>query len=431
MNIASFMARPRRSPRTTSNNISRPMWIRSRPMIGTTCGDVSSVRSARAEEASLQLRNGASTPVSVAPPPQSPPVAVAALDFVGPAVYEHPVRTSGISAPIARSGRCAARRAGGGLEEDIHAAIASLRAGCRSLRVLIAFANPNFIETRNLIRIANAAAVPLTLAMGTTFIILMGSIDLSAEGAVAIAATTVVLLAANDSNANGFGWWAVLAAVCASGVMGFLSGNIQTGLRIPSFMATLGMWFIGLGVSTYLLGGSAIRLMDPALRGLALTRFLELPLSVWIALAALALAIFIQYFTRLGLHIMAIGGGEDLAELSGVKPRLVRVAAFTIAGFFYGVAGVLAAAQLGQSNSVIGDGRLFAAVTAVVVGGTALTGGEGGVVNTLVGVLIVTVLGNGMVLLGVSPYVQQTVQGLMIIAAVALSLDRLRLKIVK
>jgi ribose transport system permease protein len=300
-----------------------------------------------------------------------------------------------------------------------------------ALCVLIALANPNFIEPRNLIRIANAASVPLTLAMGTTFIILLGSIDLSVEGAVAVAATTVVLLAANDANANNFGWWAVLAAICASGFMGFISGNIQTGLRIPSFMATLGAWFIGLGVSTYLLGGSAVRLMDPALRGLALTRFLDLPLSVWIALAALAAAIFIQYFTRLGLHMMAIGGGEDLAELSGVDSRRVRIAAFTIAGLFYGVAGVLAAAQLGRSDAVIGDGRLFAAVTAVVVGGTALTGGEGGVINTLVGVLIVAILGNGMVLLGISPYIQQTVQGLMIIAAVALSLDRLRLRIVK
>ena len=109
----------------------------------------------------------------------------------------------------------------------------------------------------------------------------------------------------------------------------------------------------------------------------------------------------------------------------------MRIAAFALAGFFYGVAGVLTAAQLGQSHAVIGDGRLFAAVTAVVVGGTALTGGEGGVVNTLVGVLIVAVLSNGMILLGISPYVQQTVQGLMIIAAVALSLDRTRLKIVK
>jgi len=213
--------------------------------------------------------------------------------------------------------------------------------------------------------------------------------------------------------------------------MGLVSGAVQTGLRIPSFMATLGTWFVGLGISTYLLGGSAVRLMDPALRGLALDRVAGLPLAVLIALATFGIALVVQTQTRLGRHILAIGGGEDLAELSGVSPTRVRLLAFTMAGLFYGVAGVLAAAQLGQSNAVIGDGRLFAAVTAVVVGGTALTGGEGGVFNTLIGVLIVTVLGNGMVLLGISPYIQQTVQGLMIIAAVALSLDRLRQKIVK
>ena len=299
------------------------------------------------------------------------------------------------------------------------------------LCVLLAIANPNFIETRNLVRIANSAAVPLTLAMGTTFVIMLGSIDLSVEGAVAIAAMTLVLLAGNDANANDFGWLAALAAIGAAGVMGFGSGMVQTTLRIPSFMATLGTWFIGLGIAVFMLGGSAVRLSDMNLRSLALSRFAGFPLSVWVALAAFAIAVVIQYHTRLGRHIVALGGGEDVAELSGVDPRRVRIATFTVAGLFYGVAGVLAAAQLGQSNAVIGDGRLFTAVTAVVVGGTALTGGEGGVINTLVGVLIVTVLANGMVLLGISPYVQQTVQGLMIIAAVALSLDRVRQQIVK
>ena len=299
------------------------------------------------------------------------------------------------------------------------------------LCVLITIANPNFIEIRNLIRIANSSAVPLTLAMGMTFIILMGSIDLSVEGALSVAAMVLVLLATNDANGNDYGWVAVIAAIGASTVMGLLNGVIQTVLRIPSFMATLGVWFIGLGVSVYMLGGSAIRLMDNSIRSLALERFLGLPLAVWVATAAFLLAIVIQYHTRLGRHILAIGGGEDVAELSGVNLKRVRIIAFGVAGFFFGIAGVLAAAQLGQSNAVIADGRLFAAVTAVVVGGTALTGGEGGVLNTLIGVLIVTVLANGMVLLGISPYVQQTVQGLMIIAAVALSLDRLRLKIVK
>lgn len=299
------------------------------------------------------------------------------------------------------------------------------------LCLLITIANPNFIEPRNLVRVANSAAVPLTLAMGMTFIILMGSIDLSVEGALSIAAMVLVMLAANDLNGNQYGWLAVLAAVAASTMIGLLNGIIQTALRIPSFMATLGMWFIGLGVSVYMLGGSAVRLMDPSIRSLSLSRFLGFPLAVWVALAAFILAIVIQYHTRLGRHIVAIGGGEDVADLSGVSIPRVRILAFGVAGFFFGIAGVLAAAQLGQSNAVIADGRLFAAVTAVVVGGTALTGGEGGVLNTLIGVLIVTVLANGMVLLGVSPYVQQTVQGLLIIAAVALSLDRLRLKIVK
>ena len=331
-------------------------------------------------------------------------------------------------------------RAGGQLAPRRLARVSASRAALRAyapavvllvLCILIALLNPNFIEVRNLIRVANAASVPLTIAMGTTFIILLGSIDLSAEGAVAIAAMVVVLLAKNDLNTHDAGWLAVGAAVAASGIMGLISGLIQTGLRIPSFMATLGTWFVGLGLATYMLGGSAVRLMDPALRGLALNRVLDLPVAVWVALGAFGVALVIQTQTRLGRHILAVGGGEDLAEYSGVSPVRVRLLAFTVAGLFYGVAGVLAAAQLGQSNAVIGDGRLFAAVTAVVVGGTALTGGEGGVVNTLIGVLIVTVLGNGMVLLGISPYIQQTVQGLMIIAAVALSLDRVRQKIVK
>jgi ribose transport system permease protein len=123
------------------------------------------------------------------------------------------------------------------------------------LCVLIAIANPNFIEVRNLVRLANSAAVPLTLAMGLTFIILMGSIDLSVEGTLSVSAMVVVLLAANDGNGNDYGWWAVLAAIVAGTAMGLVSGLVQTMLRIPSFMATLGMWFIGLGLSVYMLGG--------------------------------------------------------------------------------------------------------------------------------------------------------------------------------
>lgn len=299
------------------------------------------------------------------------------------------------------------------------------------LCILISIANSNFLEWRNFVRIANSAAVPLTISVGLTFIILMGSIDLSVEGALSFSAMVLVMLASNDLNANDYGWLAVLAALAAGTFIGVVNGVVHTYLRIPSFMTTLGVWFISLGVSVYVLGGSAVRLTDASIRQLALARFLDLPIGVWIAMAMFLLGCVIQYVTRLGRHIVATGGGEDIVVMTGINVRRLRICAFALAGFFFAVAGVLAAAQLGQSNAVIGEGRLFVAVTAVVVGGTVLTGGEGGVLNTLIGVMIVVVLSNGMILLGISPYVQQAVQGMLIIAAVVLSLDRSRMSIVK
>lgn len=301
-----------------------------------------------------------------------------------------------------------------------------------ALCLLLGLANPNFLSTGNFVRVATAASIPLVLTLGATFIILLGSIDLSIEGMMAVAAIVLTLLVANDSGGGaGIGLAAVPVAVAAGIAMGLLNGALHVGLRIPSFMATIGSWFIGLGTATILLGGGSVRILDPDIRALALTRLAGMPLSVWIALAALGVAWVIQTQTRFGRHVYAIGGGEDLAALSGVPIRRTKVIAFALAGTFYGLASVLAAAQLGLANAEIGTGRLFTTVTAVVVGGTSLMGGQGGVLNALIGVLIVAVLANGMVLLGIPPYLQQAAQGLMIIAAVALSLDRSQLRIVK
>ncbi len=196
-------------------------------------------------------------------------------------------------------------------------------------------------------------------------------------------------------------------------------------------MVTLGTWFVVAGIANAALGGIAVRINDPLVRGLALQRALGFPWGVWVALAALTVAWFIQDHTRLGRYMYALGGGEELASLSGIPTARVRILTFTLAGVFYALGGVLSGAQLGLGNAQVGQGRLFTAITAVVVGGTALSGGEGGVLQTLVGVLIVTVLANGMVLMGISPSIQTAVQGLMIIVAVALSIDRKRLRIVK
>jgi ribose transport system permease protein len=300
-----------------------------------------------------------------------------------------------------------------------------------ALCIVIGVLSPHFLSVRNMVRIANSAAIPLILGLGVTFVIIMGSIDLSMEGGVALAAVILSLLVLNGANANDFGLLGALVVLCLGAGMGFINGVIHVGLRIPSFMATLGMWFVGVGIANAILGGVTVRVTDPLIRALALERLGGVPYAVWLASVVLAIAYVIQNHTRLGRYIYAIGGGEDLAALSGIDVRRCRIAVFTIAGTFYGLGGIIAAAQQGASFALIGQGRLFTAITAVVVGGTALMGGQGGVMQTLVGVLIVMVLSNGMVLLGISPYVQQIVQGIMIIIAVALSVDRARLKIVK
>jgi len=299
------------------------------------------------------------------------------------------------------------------------------------LCALIALINPNFLSFGNFVRISQTAMIPLVLGLGATFIILMGSIDLSVEGVLTLAAVILSMLVLNGANDNDYGLLGVLAVLLVGAAVGFVNGVIHVKLKVPSFMATLGVWFVGVGAANALLGGMAVRINDPMIRALAIERVLGFPWGVWLALVCLGVALVIQNYTRFGRYVYALGGGEELAALSGISVSRVRITAFTLAGVFYAIGGILAAAQLGLGNAQIGNGRLFTTVTAVVVGGTALSGGQGSVLQTLVGVLIVVVLANGMVLMGVPPSVQIGVQGLMIIVAVALSLDRKLMRIVK
>lgn len=266
---------------------------------------------------------------------------------------------------------------------------------------------------------------------GATFIILMGSIDLSIEGVVALTAVIVSLLVINDISSYAISLWAVPIAVAVGGIMGLLNGMLHVKLKTPSFMTTLGVGFAGVGIATSILGGATVRISDQTFRFLSLGRVFEIPMAVWIAAAAVAMAYVIQERTRLGRWLYAIGTDEMTARHAGIPIERTRILIFGVAGLFYGMGGVLAAAQFGQGHALISQGRLFTTITAVVVGGTALSGGVGSVLNSVIGVFIVVVLANGLVLMGVEPYVQQGVQGLLIIAAVALALDRSRLDVVK
>lgn len=300
-----------------------------------------------------------------------------------------------------------------------------------SLCILISLFNSNFLSISNLARLLNSAAIPIVLSMGATFIILMGSIDLSIEGVVAVTAVLVSLLVENDTSNYSIGLFAAPIAILVGGAMGFLNGFLHVRLKTPSFMTTLGVGFAGIGIATTVLGGFTVRVSDESIRFLSLGRVLGLPFAVWIALAAVLVSLLIQERTRLGRWLYAIGADEITARHAGIPVERTRIAIFTVAGLFYGLAGVLSVAQFGQGHALIAQGRLFTTITAVVVGGTSLSGGVGSVVNSVIGVLIVAIVANGMILMGVPPYVQQGVQGLLIIVAVTLALDRSQLDVVK
>ncbi len=320
------------------------------------------------------------------------------------------------------------------------------KSGLRSLRIpplvgpililvflilLVTLINPRFLSSTNVSNLLRQSSILLIVAIGETYIIMMGSIDLSIEGIMALTSVIIGIFAENYFNSNDYGLIAVALAVLTGVVMGFLNGVIHTKLRIPSFMTTLGMMYVGLGLATWISNGMNLPILDPMILSWARGNTGPIPNLTFFGLAMFLIAFFLERYTRFGRYVKAIGGAEDRAKLAGVPIDKYKILAFTLAGFFIGVGGVLNSARIGAGAANSGLNYLFAAITAVVVGGTALTGGTGGVLQTLIGALIVIVIGNGMVLAGVHSFVQLAVQGVIITVAVILTIDRSKLPFVK
>ncbi len=303
------------------------------------------------------------------------------------------------------------------------------------LIVLILFfaaMEPRFFSMRNFARIGISSAPALMVAIGVTFIIIMGSIDLSMEGTVSVCAVIFAFaFIAWGGTLASVAWLALPLALVVGGIVGLINGLVHVKLKIPSFMASLAMGFVGTGFALLLTGGDRIRVEDELFRGLLTTRWFGFPIMCYVAVAFLLIAWFIQTRTTLGRNFYAVGGGEDLAHASGLNVNRVRVMGFALAGVFYAVGALLAVGRIGIAETATGSNFMFVSITSVVVGGTALWGGIGGVWNTLIGVLIVNVINNGMVVIGLPGYVQDGVLGALVIAAVVLSTDRKSVTFVK
>lgn len=311
---------------------------------------------------------------------------------------------------------------------------ASLIASMVVLMIIFAFLNPRFASIENFQNILFQAAVPLIIIVGTTLVIQLGSIDLSVQGIMGAAGMAWILLSANTRNEIDLGVLAWVIALAIGMGLGLLAGAIHALIKVPSFVVTLGTWYIGLGIAILLYGDD----MLPSLKSDVLTAWptkltLGLPNAFWLAAVIVAGGVLLSRYTHFGRGVLAVGNNETIARNTGMPVNSIKMIAFTVAGFLSALAGILAVMQLGAGSPDMGSGQLFTVIPAAVIGGTALSGGEGGIMRSTLGVFLLIMLNNGLVLAGVNPNFQAGVFGAILIAAIVAVArpDRGRLKIAK
>lgn len=312
--------------------------------------------------------------------------------------------------------------------------LAALLAAIVVLAIIFAFLNPRFGSLENFRNILYQMAVPLIVIVGTTFVIQLGSIDLSVQGIMGGAGMAWILMSANTRLETDYGIWAWIVAIGIGLALGLLAGALHSIIKVPSFVVTLGTWYIGLGIGIILYGDD----MLPSLKSDVLMAWptkltLGLPNDFWLAAAIFTIGFLISRYTYFGRGVLAIGNSETIAGNTGMPVNTVKMMAFALAGGLSALAGILATMQIGAGSPDLGSGQLFTVIPAAVIGGTALSGGEGGIIRSAVGVLLLIMLNNGLVLSGVNPNYQSGVFGAILIAAIVAVArqDRGLLKIVK
>ncbi len=282
------------------------------------------------------------------------------------------------------------------------------------LWIVLALTTPRFISPINLGNLSLQFAVIGALALGTTAVIICREIDLSigaVEGFCAVvAAITAVRL--------GLPWpFAVLAAIFAGGLIGAFNGFMVTKVGVPSFVVTLGTLGIVGGIALVISGGQSIYGFPDAYQWIGQGSLAGIRAPIIFTGLLLVVMHFVLRHTKLGLGFYAVGGNERAAGLVGISIVRTKFIALTISGASAGLAGVLVSARLDAANPTLGALDLLDAIAAVVIGGAALTGGTGSILGTAAGVLLIVTIRNGLNLLGVNPFWQQTAIGSIIIIA--------------
>jgi ribose transport system permease protein len=286
-----------------------------------------------------------------------------------------------------------------------------------------------FLSPSNLRNIADQIAVIAILAAGMTLVIVTGGIDLSVGSLIALSAVVTAWLIQRAGGANASPLAMIgccLLAIALCGAVGAFSGLTITRCNIPPFIATLAMMQVASGLAFIIAHGESIYDIPASFTWLGRGTTASAPNAVLTMLLIYAGAHLLMSRTAIGRHIYAVGGNAEAARLSGVRTRRVLLFAYVAAGLMAGLGGVITASQLKAGAPTYGAMYELYVIAAVVVGGTSLSGGEGAIPGTLVGAFIIAVIRNGMNLIGVAPYTQKIVLGLVILGAVLLDMLKRR-----
>ena len=297
------------------------------------------------------------------------------------------------------------------------------------LVLLFSALTENFASLPNLAAVLEAAAIPAIVATGLTFVLMQASIDLSVEGIASLANVLLSITVANSVTATDIGLWAVPLVIGIGVMIGATSSIVSIYVRMPSLIVTLGMWLTTVGLAALAYPGRLPQILDTRITSLAIEKQWGLSWIVYLTVVLVAIAVLVEKHTRFGRISRAIGENEPVLIMSGIKVNRHKIAAFALAGGSYALAGILLGARIGVGNTASGLGLLFPTIAACVLGGTLLSGGHGGVRQSLIGVLILVTLRNGLIQIGVNPLLQSALEGAVIIVAVAGSTWHLRRKI--
>jgi ribose transport system permease protein len=283
--------------------------------------------------------------------------------------------------------------------------------------IVFAIASPNFLTYGNVLAILYSTVVIGTLALGTTFVIITGGIDLSIGTGMALCAVMSGVMIVNLGIPLALG---VLGTILFGGLLGLINGFNVAILKIPPFIATLAMMLVAQGLALVLSHSTPIYFNDvPAYskisRGNLIPNF---PNAVIILAVVAVIAGVLLTKSILGRYTFSIGSNEDATALSGIDVRKWKIVVYTFAGLFTGLAGVMISARLGSAQPATGMGYELQAIAAVVIGGTSLAGGKGSIVGTVIGALIISVLNNGLQIMSIPQEWQNVILGCVILVAV-------------